>query len=213
MSRKKRKQTRQDKRKAPPRSEDSTPEQEMSHEDFWGGDGVTLRGNISVRSPVPVKIDGLTIYGNVDADKNTDLTLSNLWVKSGGNPMTGKMKIGFVRGNADVSDNKVAGDIEINSVMGDLKAVRNQVGQSTQHTVDELLDILQSEPTTDKLASLESRFSELEKIVASMEANSPGAGRSLLTWLRVTSLRLLSNESATGIITFIQEQLEDLAGP
>jgi hypothetical protein len=117
MSRKKRKQAPQDKRKAPPASEESIPEQELPHEDFWGDDGVTLRGNVSVRTPVPVKIDGLTIYGNVEADKNSDLTLSDLWVKSGGNSMSGKMKIGFVGGNADVSDNKVAGDIEINSVM------------------------------------------------------------------------------------------------
>jgi hypothetical protein len=97
--------------------------------------------------------------------------------------------------------------------MGDLKAVRNQVGQSAQHTVDELLDMLQSEPSADRLACLESRFSELEKIVASLEANSPGAGRSLLTWLGVTARNLLSNENATGIITFIQEQLKNLAGP
>lgn len=205
-----------ERRPASTASEESSHSSETEgflHEIFGGDDGVILRGSISVRAPIPTTINGLTIEGNVDAETNSDLILTDLWMKSGGNPMNGNMKIGHVGGDADVSDNRVAGNFEIASVTGNLKAVRNEIGQPAQQTVDALLTMVWSAPTADQLAALESRLSELESIVRVMEANSPGTGRMLLSWLKAKTVLLLSNESATGVLKFVQEQLEKLAGP
>ena len=183
-------------------------------EDLWGDDGVTLRGNIHVTSPIPVTIDGLTVYGNVTADKSADLELNDLWVKSGGDPMAGNINI-KVDGEANVAENRASGDISID-VVGKLKAVRNQAGGSAPQVIEPLILICQEPATADRLAAIESALDDLKAVAAKLEKDEPVLARKLVQMLKSAAIAVGVNTATdaaqlgiAGLWHWITEQLSN----
>lgn len=182
------------------------PEDEFNHteqvpEEFWGEDGVTLRGDIRVTGSVPTTIDGLTIYGNAEASGAKHVSFKDLWVKKGGREMAGNVSVKNV-GAANVADNTIAGDVAVDTV-GVLNLVRNHVGGPGRTAIDHLVIVCENRATIDDLKEIDARIDELRRITELAERSQPGSSARLMQVLKAAivsqGIRTLTDAVEAGL--------------
>ncbi|MFH1268092.1 MAG: hypothetical protein ABIK89_20430 [Planctomycetota bacterium] len=194
-------------------SAEKPDEEHLLSEELWGHDGVTVHGNIRISTSCPCKVEGLTIYGNVEAVDGENVEFEDLWVKKGGNPMAGNVSIRNV-GAANVTDNSVAGDVRVDTV-GTLNLVRNRVGAGAEQTIDQLILVCEERPTIEHLMLLEKNLDQLKTIAELMEKAVPGTSGGLWRTLKsaavslgIDSIKEAAKQGVSMLWKYVQECLQ-----